>query len=50
LSKRKRKLTPEQLAMGEQMIYSKKRANEMENWGWNRFVIFMKTTSLNTQS
>jgi hypothetical protein len=35
-AKRKRKLTPEQLAMGEQMIYSRKKARELEEWAWNR--------------
>ena len=36
-AKRKRKLTPEQLAMGEQMIYSRKKARELEEWAWNRY-------------
>uniref|UniRef100_A0A914NXR0 Ribosomal RNA methyltransferase SPB1-like C-terminal domain-containing protein n=1 Tax=Meloidogyne incognita TaxID=6306 RepID=A0A914NXR0_MELIC len=32
----KKKLTPLQLAMGEQMIYSKKRSRDIEDWAWNR--------------
>uniref|UniRef100_A0A183CG73 rRNA methyltransferase n=1 Tax=Globodera pallida TaxID=36090 RepID=A0A183CG73_GLOPA len=31
------KLTPEQLAMGEEIIYSKKRARDLEDWAWNRY-------------
>ncbi|KAL3098428.1 hypothetical protein niasHS_003781 [Heterodera schachtii] len=36
-SAKKPKLTPEQLAMGEEMIYSKKRAQDLEDWAWNRY-------------
>nr|CAD2136657.1 unnamed protein product [Meloidogyne enterolobii] len=32
----KKKLTPLQLAIGEQMIYSKKRSRDIEDWAWNR--------------
>uniref|UniRef100_A0A915LTN0 Putative rRNA methyltransferase n=1 Tax=Meloidogyne javanica TaxID=6303 RepID=A0A915LTN0_MELJA len=32
----KKKLTPLQLAIGEQMIYSKKRSHDIEDWAWNR--------------
>ncbi|CAJ0598629.1 unnamed protein product [Cylicocyclus nassatus] len=34
---KKRRLTPEQLALGEQLIYSGKSAREVEEWGWNRY-------------
>ncbi|KAL6726464.1 hypothetical protein Aduo_008431 [Ancylostoma duodenale] len=34
---KKRRLTPEQLALGEQLIYSSKSAREVEEWGWNRY-------------
>ncbi|VDM75325.1 unnamed protein product [Strongylus vulgaris] len=34
---KKRRLTPEQLALGEQLIYSSKSAREIEEWGWNRY-------------
>ncbi|CAD6185642.1 unnamed protein product [Caenorhabditis auriculariae] len=34
---KKKRLTPEQKALGEQMIYSSKSARELEEWGWNRF-------------
>lgn len=34
---KKRKLTPEQLAIGEQMIYSAKAARELEENAWNRY-------------
>lgn len=34
---KKRKLTPEQLAIGEQMIYSSKAARELEENAWNRY-------------
>ncbi|KAF7630868.1 putative rRNA methyltransferase [Meloidogyne graminicola] len=32
----KNKLTPLQLAIGEQMIYSNKRSRDIEDWAWNR--------------
>ncbi|KAJ1364071.1 hypothetical protein KIN20_024073 [Parelaphostrongylus tenuis] len=34
---KKRRLTPEQLALGELLIYSSKSAREVEEWGWNRY-------------
>lgn len=34
---KKRKLTPEQLAIGEQMIYSAKAARNLEDQAWNRY-------------
>ncbi|CAO4368683.1 unnamed protein product [Caenorhabditis nigoni] len=34
---KKRRLTPEQLAIGEQMIYSSKSARELEENAWNRY-------------
>ncbi|EFP10536.1 hypothetical protein CRE_29065 [Caenorhabditis remanei] len=34
---KKRRLTPEQLAIGEQMIYSAKAARELEENAWNRY-------------
>lgn len=37
----KKKLTPLQLAMGEQMIYSKKRSRDIEDWAWNRLFYFL---------
>uniref|UniRef100_A0A1I7X4I1 Ubiquitin-like domain-containing protein n=1 Tax=Heterorhabditis bacteriophora TaxID=37862 RepID=A0A1I7X4I1_HETBA len=35
--KKKRRLTPEQLAMAEKLIYSSKSSRELEEWGWNRY-------------
>ncbi|GMT18834.1 hypothetical protein PFISCL1PPCAC_10131, partial [Pristionchus fissidentatus] len=35
---KKRHLTAEQLAIGEQMIYSSKNVKELEDWGWNRYM------------
>lgn len=34
---KKRRLTPEQLALGEQMIYSAKAARDLEDNSWNRY-------------
>ncbi|EGT46280.1 hypothetical protein CAEBREN_16155 [Caenorhabditis brenneri] len=34
---KKRRLTPEQLALGEQMIYSSKSARDLEDNAWNRY-------------
>uniref|UniRef100_A0AC35UB18 Putative rRNA methyltransferase n=1 Tax=Rhabditophanes sp. KR3021 TaxID=114890 RepID=A0AC35UB18_9BILA len=35
--KKKLKLNPAQLALGEEMIYSSKKRSQLEDWAWNRY-------------
>lgn len=35
-AKKPKMLTPLELALGEQMIYSTKKAKNLEEWGWNK--------------
>ena len=38
---KRRRLTPQQLAIGEQLIHSSKAARDLEEFGWNKYAFLL---------